>query len=324
MSQLRDSHGREKHKLRLSLTDRCNFRCRYCMPDKPTWLPRDELLSDGELLRLTRLFVQQGITQLRLTGGEPLLRPQLEQLVARLSTLRADGLQRISLTTNGALLADRAQALVDAGVDDINISLDALDADIFRRLTRAELAPVLAGIEAASATGVPVKINTVLVRGYNESQVLPLLHWAMDRQLPLRFIEYMPLDQPGRWQRDSVLDEAEVLRLIRQQHRVDKIVRASDPASPYLVDGVFPLGIISTVSHPFCASCDRLRLTARGDLYTCLFAADGRPLGTPMRQGASDADLQQLISQAVWHKQAGYGATPGPVERAVKMYGMGG
>lgn len=324
MRELKDRHGRVKRKLRLSLTDRCNFRCRYCMPDKPVWLPRQELLSDDELLQLVGLFVDQGITQLRLTGGEPLLRANLERLVARLSGLRKRGLERISLTSNGALLAERAQALVAAGVDDINISLDALDAATFTRLTRAELAPVLAGIDAACATGVPVKINTVLVRGYNDGEILPLLHWAMAKKLPLRFIEYMPLDQPGRWQRDAVLDEADLLQRIRQQHRVEKVERCSDPASPFLVDGHYPLGIISTVSHPFCASCDRLRLTAKGELYTCLFAATGTELGAQLRQGASDADLQQVIAQAVWHKQAGYVATPGPVERPVKMYAMGG
>lgn len=324
MRELKDRHGRVKRKLRLSLTDRCNFRCRYCMPDKPVWLPRQELLSDDELLQLVGLFVDQGITQLRLTGGEPLLRANLERLVARLSGLRKRGLERISLTSNGALLAERAPALVAAGVDDINISLDALDAATFTRLTRAELAPVLAGIDAACASGVPVKINTVLVRGYNDGEILPLLHWAMAKKLPLRFIEYMPLDQPGRWQRDAVLDEADLLQRIRQQHRVEKVERCSDPASPFLVDGHYPLGIISTVSHPFCASCDRLRLTAKGELYTCLFAATGTELGAQLRQGASDADLQQVIAQAVWHKQAGYVATPGPVERPVKMYAMGG
>ncbi|HRF87429.1 MAG TPA: GTP 3',8-cyclase MoaA [Pseudomonadales bacterium] len=324
MKLLVDRHGRTKRKLRLSLTDRCNFRCRYCMPDEPTWLPRKELLSNAELLRLAALFVEQGITQFRLTGGEPLLRMDLEDVVAQLNGLRAKGLERISMTSNGTLLAKRAQALVDAGVDDFNISLDALDESVFTRLTKADIHPVLAGIDAARATGVSVKINTVLVRGYNDDQVLPLLEWAMAKNLPLRFIEYMPLDEPGRWQRQSVMDEDAVLAILRSRHRVEKLARSSDPASPYLVDGHYPLGIISTVSHPFCASCDRLRLTAKGELYTCLFAANGTPLGEPLRQGASDEQLQEKIAQAVWHKQAGYAAVPEPVERPIRMYAMGG
>lgn len=321
MKLLVDRHGRTKRKLRLSLTDRCNFRCRYCMPDQPTWLPRKALLSNDELLHLATLFVEQGINQFRLTGGEPLLRPDLEAVVKQLGSLRSQGLERISMTTNGALLAQRAQALVDAGVDDFNISLDALDAEAFMRLTGAEVRPVLEGIEAARATGVSVKINTVLVRGYNDQQILPLLEWAMAKNLPLRFIEYMPLDEPGRWQRQSVMDEDAVLAILRSRHRVEKLERSSDPASPYWVDGRYALGIISTVSNPFCASCDRLRLTAKGELYTCLFAASGTSLSEPLRQGASDEQLRQLVSQAVWHKQAGY---EGVVERPIKMYAMGG
>lgn len=324
MKSLLDRHGRTKRKLRLSLTDRCNFRCRYCMPEQPKWLPRNDLLNNDELLRLARLFVEQGITQFRLTGGEPLLRTDLEEVVAQLSLLREHGLERISLTSNGTLLAKRAQALVDAGINDFNISLDALDESVFTRLTKADIHPVLAGIEAAQATGVSVKINTVLVRGYNEDQVLPLLEWAMAKNLSLRFIEYMPLDEPGRWQRQSVVDEDDVLAQLRSRHRVEKMARSSDPASPYLVDGHYQLGIISTVSHPFCASCDRLRLTAKGELYTCLFAATGTALGEPLRQGASDEQLQQVIAQAVWNKQAGYAAAPEPVERPVRMYAMGG
>lgn len=322
---LQDQHGRIKRKLRLSLTDRCNFRCRYCMPSEPVWLPRKERLTNEELFRMARLFVQQGITQFRLTGGEPLLRPDLETIVEQLSGLRASGLERLSMTTNAALLADRAQALVNAGIDDFNISLDALDGDAFQRLTGAELEPVLVGIEAAIATGVSVKINTVVMRGYNDHQLLPLLEWAMAKQLPLRFIEYMPLDEPGRWQRETVLDEDEVLAILRSRYRVEKLQRSSDPASPYLVDGHYDLGIISTVSYPFCSSCDRLRLTAKGELYTCLFAGTGTALGEQLRQGASDETLQSAIAKAVWNKQRGYIETPdAALERPVKMYAMGG
>lgn len=324
MQTLVDRHGRRKRKLRLSLTDRCNFRCRYCMPAKPRWMPRDNQLDDAELLRLTGLFVQHGIEQLRLTGGEPLLRPQLEALVAQLNGLRAHGLKRLSITTNAALLANRAEALVAAGVDDFNISLDTVQPDIFKRLTGAVLQPVLDGIAAAAATGVSVKLNTVVVRGYNEAALPELLEWAMTRALPLRLIEYMPLDAPGRWQRAAVVEEADMLAMLRRRHRIERIVRGTEPASPYRVDGHYPLGIISTVSNPFCSSCDRLRLTASGELYTCLFAASGTELGQSLRFGASDAELTRQLRQAVWHKQAGYAATPGPVERPIQMYAMGG
>ena len=322
---LRDRHGRGKRKLRISLTDRCNFRCTYCMPEHPQWLPRASLMTRDEVLRLARIAVLHGITHIRLTGGEPLLRPDLLDCVHDLQTLRPLGLQRLSMTTNAALLAPAAKALAEAGLDDLNISLDAVDPDAFRALTRRELAPVLAGINAAIAAGLPVKLNAVVLRGRNDEQILPLTAWALARGLPLRFIEYMPLDQPGRWQADDVVSEAEILARLRSVYRVEALPRGSDPATRYQLAGeATGVGIIATVSNPFCASCDRIRLTATGELFTCLFAASGTPLGARMRAGDDDATLSSLLRNAVWHKQAGYAAAPGPVERPILMHGIGG
>nr|WP_291782235.1 GTP 3',8-cyclase MoaA [Luteibacter sp.] len=324
MLPLTDSHGRTKRKLRISLTDRCNFRCTYCMPERPDWLPRASLLERHEVLRLAGIFVDQGIGSIRLTGGEPLLRRDLLACVEDLSSLRARGLERLSMTTNASRIASLAGRLVRAGVDDFNVSLDAVDADVFRRMTRREAGPVFDGIDALVAEGAKVKLNAVVVRGENDDQVLPLLGWAMRRGLPLRFIEYMPLDAPGHWHRDEVVSEAEIVDAIRGHHRIERQARGNDPATPYLVDGDYPLGIISTVSQPFCSTCDRLRITATGELFTCLFSATGTPLGARMREGADDDALQALVRQAVWLKDAGYASRPGPVDRATTMHAMGG
>jgi GTP 3',8-cyclase len=324
MSPLIDSHGRTKRKLRVSLTDRCNFRCTYCMPEHPDWLPRASLLDRGEIVRLAGLFVDQGIEQIRLTGGEPLLRRDLVECVRAIDALRERGLRRLSMTTNASRIAPLATTLVAAGIDDFNVSLDAVDPDVFRQLTRREVAPVLEGIQALADAGASVKLNAVVVRGANDGEVVPLLEWAMVRGLPLRFIEYMPLDAPGHWQREAVVSEAEMLAAISGRHAVETLPRASDPASPYRIDGHYPLGIISTVSHPFCATCDRLRLTATGELFTCLFSAVGTPLGARMREGADDGALATTIRGAVWRKDAGYASRPGPVDRPITMHAMGG
>ncbi|QWT20505.1 GTP 3',8-cyclase MoaA [Bacillus sp. NP157] len=324
MPSLIDNHGRTKRKLRISLTDRCNFRCTYCMPEQPDWLPRASLLSRDEIVRLAGLFVDQGITQVRLTGGEPLLRRDLLECVRGIAALRERGLARLSMTTNASRIAPLAAALVEAGIDDFNVSLDAVDATVFRHLTKREVAPVLDGIHALLDAGANVKLNAVVVRGDNDSEVVPLLEWAMARNLPLRFIEYMPLDAPGHWRRDAVFSEAEMLSAIAASHHVEALPRHSDPATPYQVDGQYPLGIISTVSNPFCSSCDRLRLTATGELFTCLFSPVGTPLGARMRGGDDDDTLTVAVRRAVWLKEAGYAAQPGPVERPITMHAMGG
>ena len=320
---LADSHGRVKRKLRLSLTDRCNFRCRYCMPERPHWLPRDQTLTREELARLARAFVEEhGITQIRLTGGEPLVRRDLPGIVADLDALRPLGLSRLSLTTNGALLAPRIGALCAAGLDDLNVSLDARTPEIFRALTGADVEPVLRGIQAAREAAMPVKINTVVIRGYNDREIVPLARWARDEGLELRFIEFMPLDGRGFWSREKVVTEAEILSTLSQHFAVEALARDASPATPYRLDGG-ALGIISTISNPFCASCDRVRVTATGELFACLFSAAGADLRTPLRAG-NDAELVQRIRGTVWHKDAGYVARQGYVQRPVTMHHLGG
>ena len=321
---LSDRFGRQKRKLRLSLTDRCNFRCRYCMPEHPQWLPGRELMNRQELLRLATLFVDDGIEELRLTGGEPLLRKDVVACVAELNRLRDRGLQRLSMTTNGSRLPALLDQLIAAGLDDLNISLDAVDDERHRALTGRPLASALNGIERALDRGIPVKLNAVLIQGYNDDQILPLVTWARARQVPLRFIEYMPLDEPGRWREDQVVSEARILDTLAEYHHLQALPRSANPASQYRLDDDYTLGVISTVTRPFCARCDRLRLTANGQLYTCLFARQGHDLLTPLRSGENDNALRQRIQQRVWHKNAGYVATPGPVERPITMHGMGG
>jgi GTP 3',8-cyclase len=319
---LRDAHGRVKRKLRLSLTDRCNFRCRYCMPEQPRWLPRDELLTTAELLAVARLFVEElGVREIRLTGGEPLLRRDLPDIVGGLDALRARGLERISLTTNGTLLERRIGALRDAGLDDLNVSLDARTPDVFRALTGADVAPVLRGI--AAARGLPLKVNTVVIRGYNDHEIVPLARWAHDAGIELRFIEFMPLDGRGFWSRDKVVTGREILAALAPHFAVTPLARDASPAARYRL-GAGSLGIIATVSDPFCASCDRVRLTADGQLYACLFSAHGTDLRAALRRGAEPAALAAAIRGAVWNKEAGYVAQPGYVARPVSMHRLGG
>jgi len=321
-----DSRGRIKRKLRVSLTDRCNLRCHYCMPEHPRWLPRAALMSNAELLRLVGLFVRTlGITELRLTGGEPLLRPDVPELVGALGLLRGEGLQRIALTSNGVRLAAVAAALRDAGLDDLNVSLDAITPTVFTALTRGQIEPVLAGIEAATAVGLPLKLNCVVIKGANEAEVLPLTQWAKARRLPLRFIEFMPLDGRQSWAGDKVVREDEIIAALGARFHLQPLARSHDPAQYYAVDDDgYRIGVISTISKPFCSTCDRLRLDARGRLYTCLFSSTETDLLAPLRAGASDADLLALIRNSVWSKPAGYAEQPGYVERPITMHHLGG
>lgn len=321
---LADRHGRIKRKLRVSLTDRCNFRCRYCMPEHPQWMSKKSLLSRDELAGLARLFVEVGIEAIRVTGGEPLLRRDAVDCLAALNRLRAIGLKRLSLTTNASRLALLLPALRAAGLDDLNISLDALDPQRFQALRGAPLAPVLEGIEAARFSGIPLKLNTVLIRGRNDGEILPLTRWALERGIPLRFIEYMPLDAPGNWSKDAVVPEEEVLAQLARRYRVERLARTGDPATEFLLDGHYRLGLITTISNPFCGSCDRLRLTARGELYACLFSKRGPNLGAALRAGATRAELLATIRAQVWNKEAGYAALQRPVERPIVMHALGG
>jgi cyclic pyranopterin phosphate synthase len=329
-NNLGDRHGRSKRKLRVSLTDRCNFRCPYCMPVKPDWLPKAQLLTRPELRRLLTLFVRDlGITQLRLTGGEPLLRKDVADIIAESAGLRAHGLERVSLTTNGVLLAEQAVALKAAGLDDVNVSLDALSDAAFKKLSggRSTAAQVQAGILAARAAGLPVKINTVAMRGYNEAEILPLVRWASQQRISLRLIEFMPLDGGGQWNQQRVIPEAEMLGFLKDEFQITPLAETDDPARYYLLNGSYPLGVISTISRPFCKRCDRLRITASGELFACLFSARGHDLRVLMREGATDAEVLARIKAAVWNKSAGYaqeGAASGYVERPITMHTLGG
>jgi cyclic pyranopterin phosphate synthase len=331
---VQDRFGRVKRKLRVSLTDRCNFRCPYCMPETPDFMPRADRLTRTELQRLLRLFVSElGVTRIRLTGGEPLLRRDLEAVIAECGELRALGLERISLTTNAALLARRAGSIKRAGLDDLNISLDALTPATFARLSGGrDVAPVLAGIRAARDAGLSLKLNTVVIRDMNEDEILPLTRWAMHENISLRFIEFMPLDGRGEWSRARVVSEAEILAHLRTEFALEALPRGKDPAAYYRVGGERggrdeignAIGVIATVSNPFCASCDRLRITADGALYPCLFSQRGTSLRELMRNGANDAALAASIRNTVWHKDAGYAAHPGYVARPIAMNSLGG
>ena len=312
---LADAYGRVATDLRVSLTDRCNLRCAYCMPPEGLdWLPGAEVLTDDEIVRLITIGVERlGITTVRLTGGEPLLRKNLELLVADIAALSPT--PDIALTTNGIGLAARAQKLAAAGLKRINISLDTLDPDTFAQLARRRRLPdVLAGITAARDAGLaPVKINTVLLRGVNDHEAFDLLRWAMAEQVQLRFIEQMPLDPQHGWKRDEMITADEIRERLSQHVELvedpeDVLTRGSAPAELFQVAGTgYSVGVIASVSKPFCGACDRVRLTADGQIRNCLFARTESDLRTPLRSGASDSTIAALWVVAVAGKQPGHG-----------------
>ncbi|MBA3530227.1 MAG: GTP 3',8-cyclase MoaA [Propionibacteriaceae bacterium] len=313
--RLGDAFGRVATDLRVSLTDRCNLRCTYCMPAEGLdWLPGEEVLTDDEILRLIAVGVTRlGITTVRLTGGEPLLRKNLELLVADIAALEPS--PSIALTTNGIGLAARADKLAAAGLRRINVSLDTLDPEVFKQLTRrARLRDVLEGVAAARAAGLdPVKINTVLMRGVNDHEALDLLRWAMTEGVQLRFIEQMPLDAQHAWQRTEMVTAAEIRESLGQQVELiedpdDARTRGSAPAELFRVVGsTYSVGIIAAVTKPFCGACDRVRLTADGQVRNCLFARSESDLRTPLRNGATDDELADLWVKAVAGKRPGHG-----------------
>lgn len=317
--RLLDSHGRVATDLRISLTDRCNLRCTYCMPAEGLpWLPKDDVLTDAELTRLARIGTELlGITTIRLTGGEPLLRPGLEGLVERLATLRTpDGAKPgLALTTNGIGLATRARALADAGLDRINVSLDTLDPATFRTLARRDrLSDVLAGIDAALVAGLsPVKVNAVLMRGINDRQAPDLVAWAGDKGVQLRFIEQMPLDAQHGWRRSEMVTADEIHAILSDRFTLvedpaDRAARGAAPAELFRAEGTQQrVGIIAAVTRPFCGACDRVRLTADGQLRTCLFARKESDLRGPLRGGASDREIAERWVVAVRGKLPGHG-----------------
>ena len=335
---LRDAFGRVATDVRLSLTDRCSLRCTYCMPAEGLdWLSRTDRLSDDEMIRLASVFVGLGVRSFRLTGGEPLVHRTVVDVVARLAALSPR--PELSLTTNGISLDRTAQALVDAGLNRINISIDTLDPERFAALTRRDrLADVLAGVAAAAAAGLnPLKINSVLMRGQNLEEAPELLSWALRSGYRLRFIEHMPLDADHIWSREAMVTADEIQQLLSRHfvlapHGAD---RGSAPAEEFdVLDGPDAaswahrpgrVGIIASVTRPFCRDCDRLRLTADGQLRTCLFAQSETDLRGPLRAGASDAELGEIIRVAVAGKQAGHGIDKADfVQPARTMSAIGG
>ena len=302
-----DSLHRPLRDLRISVTDRCNFRCVYCMPKEVfgrdyAFLPREELLSFEELERLARLFGGHGVEKIRLTGGEPLVRRDLEVLVGKLA--RLDGLD-LTLTTNGSLLPQKAQALADAGLGRITVSLDSLDDEVFRRMNDVDfpVERVLAGIEAAAAAGLaPVKVNMVVRRGLNEDSVLPMARYFRESGHILRFVEYMDVGHTNAWRLDDVVPAAELVAAIDAEMPLEPVEPAyrGEVARRWRYrDGGGEIGLIASVTQPFCGDCTRARLSADGKLYTCLFAVRGHDLRALLRGGASDEELSEAIS-TIW------------------------
>ncbi|MEV4440709.1 GTP 3',8-cyclase MoaA [Streptomyces sp. NPDC049577] len=308
-----DTYGRTATDLRVSLTDRCNLRCTYCMPEEGlAWLAKPDLLTDDEIVRLVRIAVTDlGVTEVRFTGGEPLLRPGLVSIVERCAALTPR--PRLSLTTNGIGLARTARALRDAGLDRVNVSLDTLRPDVFANLTRRRRhQDVLDGLAAARAAGLtPVKVNAVLMRGLNDDEAPDLLAWAVENGYELRFIEQMPLDAQHGWKRDGMITAAEILDSLRTRFTLvpeDDGTRGSAPAERWLVDGgPARVGVIASVTRPFCSACDRTRLTADGQVRTCLFAREESDLRSALRAGAPDEEIAHAWRAAMWGKKAGSG-----------------
>ncbi|MFN2465362.1 MAG: GTP 3',8-cyclase MoaA [Candidatus Dormibacteria bacterium] len=305
-----DGFGRVARDLRVSVTDRCNFRCVYCMPaDGLDWLPRGEVLSFEEIARLVEVFVSLGVDTVRVTGGEPLVRSDIEQLIGALSAAHPE--VDLSMTTNGYRLAEKAQVLADAGLSRVNVSLDSLQPGRFHAMTRRDSLPrVVDGLHAAAAAGLRlVKVNAVMVRGVNDDEAVDFATLARDHDFHVRFIEYMPLDAGHEWTQDHVVPSAELLAQIEARYPLTRADEdGPEPAVRHLfADGVpGSVGFISSVSEPFCGSCDRLRLTADGHLRTCLFALDEHDLKAPLRAGASDEELAVIIRAAVAGKWAGH------------------
>jgi cyclic pyranopterin phosphate synthase len=324
-----DGHGRRIGDLRLSVTDRCNFRCQYCMPAEGLpWLERSELLSFEEVARLVALLAGMGVSDIRLTGGEPLVRREFPLLVSMLRPL--DGLREIAVTTNGYLLERDAEALVRAGVDRFNVSIDSLQRDRFFAMTRRDALPrVLAGLErlAEFPQAHPIKVNAVAMRGFTEQEVIPFARFARQHPYEVRFIEFMPLDADHAWTPDAVLTGEEIRAAIdavwplepepRERHATARVYR--------FADGRGRIGFVNPVSEPFCGDCNRIRLTADGRLRTCLFSLTETDLRAPLRERADDAELERIVRDAVWRKELKHRVNePGFVQPARTMSQIGG
>ena len=309
-----DSFGRVVRDLRISVTDRCNFRCTYCMPaEGMTWLDRSEVLTYEEIERVARICVEKfGVDSLRLTGGEPTVRAHLPQLISKLAALRLpDGTKPdIALTTNGATLRNIALELRNAGLDRINVSLDSLKPERFFAMTRRdELHNVLAGIAEAQIAGfAPMKVNAVVERGANDDEILDLVRYGRDNNVEVRFIEFMPLDATNEWERNKVVSQDEIVATIAAEFPLELMpARGAAPADRWrFLDGKGTVGVIPSVTHPFCGDCDRVRLTSDGQFRTCLFATDESDIRSLLRNGGTDEEIAELIQIAVGAKWAGH------------------
>jgi cyclic pyranopterin phosphate synthase len=303
-----DQYNRAVKKLRVSLTDRCNFRCVYCMPEDAEFMARDELLTADEIVRAVTAFARLGVEKIRLTGGEPLMRPEVVEITRRIKEV--PGVRSVSMTTNGFMLPHRAAELKEAGLDGVNISLDTLRRDRFIQLARRDyLDHVLKGISAAIEFDLqPVKINTVVMRGVNDQEVRDFLTWSREHPVVVRFIEFMPLDADNIWERKLVYNLSEIVEAANQIAPVEEITQ--DKAAPArtfrFLDGQGEFGVIASVSEPFCEWCDRVRITAEGKIRNCLFATDETDLRELIRGGAPDVDLDLRIRESVWAKWAGH------------------
>jgi cyclic pyranopterin phosphate synthase len=304
---LQDGHGRLIGDVRISVTDRCNFRCQYCMPAEGLpWLERDEILTFEEVVRVVGLLASMGVGDVRLTGGEPLVRKGFPKLAAMIAAI--PGVEDLSVTTNGFLLERDAEALVAAGINRFNVSIDSLQQDRFFELTRRDALPqVLRGLErlASFPEAHPIKINAVAIRDFTEDEVLPFAELARQSPYEIRFIEFMPLDADQEWTPDRVLTGAEIRAAIEAVYPLEPERREpSATARVYrFADGIGRIGFINPVSEPFCGDCNRIRVTAEGRLRTCLFSLNETDLRTPRRSGADDAELEQIIRDAVWRKE---------------------
>jgi GTP 3',8-cyclase len=322
---LLDTFGRVADDLRISVTDRCNFRCTYCMPAEGLpWLPREEVLTFEEITRLVGIFARLGVKEVKLTGGEPTVRREVEKLVAVIRAAQPD--LSISMTTNGLLLDRLAGPLAAAGLDRVTVSCDSLMQHRFAEMTRRDaLDKVLAGMRAAEEAGlVPIKLNCVVIAGTNEDEVVDFARFARDTGYEVRFIEYMPLDAEQRWERDKVVPGAQVLEAIDRVFPLIAETEGHDPATTYrFVDGApGGVGVIASVTEPFCDTCNRLRLTADGQLRACLFAMYETDLRGPLRAGASEEELESLIRRNVWAKWEGHKINHPDFERPARSMSM--
>jgi GTP 3',8-cyclase len=325
-----DTFGRVATDLRVSLTDRCNLRCSYCMPPEGLeWLPNDDVLTDDEVVRVIRVAVGLGVTEVRFTGGEPLLRRGLVDIVERTAALTPR--PQLSMTTNGIGLAHTAVALRTAGLDRINVSLDTIDPEKFKTLARRDrLEDVLSGLAAAADAGLsPVKINAVLMRGINDDEAVPLLRWSVDHGYLLRFIEQMPLDAQHGWKRTNMVTADEILGRLAEVFSLTPVCaedRGSAPAEEWLVDGgPARVGVIGSVSRPFCGACDRVRLTADGQIRNCLFAREETDLRAALRSGCDDSRIADMLKATLLAKRAGHGIDePGFLQPTRPMSAIGG